>query len=146
MTTPTEAARIHGCKETDCAWADYDTIVSSFGTVEYQSSVGDYQGDYLYLLRYGHERYGDAKWGVLTVGYGSCSGCDQAEACQSWEDVAQLVDQLREQIIWGTRDETLAYVTSDARRLEYYTDDEDARRHWYVCKAILEPLPALEEV
>jgi len=134
--TAERAALIHGAKFKDRPYASYDTIVSSFGRIEYQSSVGDYQGDHLYLLS-----GGDDRWGTLTVGYGSCSGCDQAEACCSWEDVAELANRLHGDITWGTREETLAYVTSDARRRDYYTDDPGARRHWHVCRAILEPLP-----
>lgn len=137
--TAEQAARMHGEKVTDRAHADYDTIVSSFARIEYKSSIGDYQGDHLYLL-YGNRD----QWGTLTVGYGSCSGCDQAEGCESWGDVARLVNQLRSDVAWGTREATLAYVTSDARRRDYYTNDPEARRHWHVCKAILEPLPEEE--
>lgn len=133
--TAEQAARMHGRGVVEEAFADYDTIVSTFGRVEYQTSIGDYQGDHLYLLYGGGDR-----WGALTVGYGSCSGCDDAEGCESWDDVARLVNRLRSDVAWGTREETLAYVTSDARKRDYYTDDPGARRHWHVCKAILEPL------
>lgn len=88
------------CKKDDeCSWLTnapgYDEIVAAFGhevllTVEYH----DYQGDTRYLLKSG-DRYGH-----LNVGWGSCSGCDALQACDSVTDLQALANSIEGDIKW----------------------------------------------
>lgn len=54
---------------------DYEELVGSWGhEVLSFDTIGSYQGDHLVLLRDG-DRYG-----IVVIGYGSCSGCDALQA------------------------------------------------------------------
>jgi hypothetical protein len=85
---------------------DYRSLVSSFAEVVVERVFGQYQGDILFLLKQGKQR------GLLVVGYGSCSGCDQLEAALSdvhpwqegqsadWSAVRNLRNDLMGQARW----------------------------------------------
>lgn len=45
---------------------------------------GDYQGTLLYVI--GAEGYQPSDYWAVSVGYGSCSGCDTLEAIRSYDD------------------------------------------------------------
>lgn len=82
----------------ECCLSNYLPLIESMG-YEIVISVddNDYQGDSRLLLKDG-ENYG---W--LIFGWGSCSGCDALQACNTWHEVAQLRDELRDQITWVGR-------------------------------------------
>ncbi len=67
----------YGLHLTDGTNVDYDVIVASFGDIMVAESYGDYQGDSMYMIRRG------ARFGMVRVGWGSCSGCDALEACHN---------------------------------------------------------------
>lgn len=76
-------------------WPSYESMVTSFGFTELANvRIGSYQGDTSYLLRDG------ARYGYLTFGWGSCSGCDSLEACGTVADVRALWTSLRDSIRW----------------------------------------------
>jgi hypothetical protein len=66
-----------------------------FGSIVLEASDSDYQGDTLMLLQYGTE------YGVLLFGWGSCSGCDALQGCESFEEVAKLRNDLLSQVQWS---------------------------------------------
>lgn len=72
----------------------YRQIVETFGEVLVETEWGSYQGDSLFLVKK------DGRFGILTFGWGSCSGCDSLEACDSQEDVNSLQDDLHRGIRW----------------------------------------------
>lgn len=83
----------------------YDSMVESWGyEVLVMSSIGDYQGDYLTLVRDG-DRYG-----YVSFSYGSCSGCDAMEGCNNWDEVRELSDGIRDGIDWKTGREMLDWL------------------------------------
>ena len=103
----------------------YHQIVDGFGvTVLAHEAVGDYQGDYLYLLKDGE------RFGFLVVGYGSCSGCDALEAvlsCRSvgedlFESVQELADSLHREVIWKD---------SAADMIAYLKERDGANSYFY---------------
>jgi hypothetical protein len=79
----------------------YSAIVASFGTVELESSDPDYQGSTYVVLRR------DEKVGYLEFGWGSCSGCDALEACESYSDLRDVVERLESNIRWFDSDDEL---------------------------------------
>ena len=79
----------------------YEDLVKSWGhEIVDQEEFGSYQGDLIYILRDGDRH------GLLVIGYGSCSGCDELEARQPWDDegdwsgVIALADELRQDVHW----------------------------------------------
>lgn len=102
----------------------YDSMVASAGTIVKDWNIGDYQGDFVYLLK------NEDKFGFVVVGYGSCSGCDALENCSNQEQVDQLKESIINDIFWGTAEEVKKYITNeDANRFYFYEDDwKDVRK------------------
>jgi len=78
---------------------NYDDIVATFGEIKAEASDSDYQGDSLYLIEK------DGKYGIVTFGWGSCSGCDALQAANSQQDINDLQDDLESGIKWFDYDE-----------------------------------------
>lgn len=72
----------------------YHDLVARLGDIQIETSDSDYQGDSFFLLTK------DNKFGYLSFSWGSCSGCDILQACDSYEDLQSLADRLENQIIW----------------------------------------------
>lgn len=94
---------------------DYMPIINEFGiAVVYLEETG-YNGDTLVLLK----KYD--KYGLLNIGWGSCTGCDALQACESYKDVDKLIDKLEREIKWFYNlNSAKEYITSDDRKLSYY--------------------------
>jgi len=93
----------------------YDSLVASAGTIIKDWNIGDYQGDYVYLLKNGD------RFGFTVVGYGSCSYCDALQSCDNQEEVDELKESIVKDIFWGTAEEVEAYaIKEDANRWYYY--------------------------
>jgi hypothetical protein len=73
---------------------DYDPMVSCFGAIVVSVADEDYQGDTRYLLRDGD------RWGLLIVGWGSCSGCDALQACDTYKELEDLRSELSAKVEW----------------------------------------------
>jgi hypothetical protein len=73
---------------------DYQPIINSFGKVLIQVDDKDYQGDSRVILEH------EGKIGWLNFGWGSCSGCDALQACNTHAEVDQLIVELRNSIKW----------------------------------------------
>jgi hypothetical protein len=93
----------------------YEDLINSFEvTVLYEEEDNDYQGDTRVLLTDG------TRWGVLTFGWGFCSGCDSLQACNTDAEVTELRDELWQLIVW--RDgpgELAAYIRDKDWTLDY---------------------------
>ena len=96
----------------------YDSLVASAGTIIKDWNIGDWQGDYVYLLKNGD------KFGFTVVGYGSCSYCDALEGCDSQEEVDELKESIVKGIFWGTAEEVEAYAIKEDANRWYYHDHE----------------------
>ena len=73
---------------------DYDDLVGEFGDILLSVSEDNWQGDTWYLLQSG------TRYGYLSVGWGSCSGCDALQGADTWDEVNELRDSLRSGIHW----------------------------------------------
>lgn len=92
----------------------YEALLLRIGNVVLCQSFGSYDGDYYVLFKEG-DRYG-----YLTFGYGSCSGCDALEACRSQEDEDRLQQRLTDSIFWGTAKEVVDRFLESGDRNEFY--------------------------
>lgn len=73
---------------------DYQPILDEFGEILVQVDDKGYQGDSRVLYRDG------SRYGWLQFGWGSCSGCDALQACDSMAEVQELMDNLHDEIRW----------------------------------------------
>ena len=74
--------------------SDYTPMLEQFGEILIRVDDGDYQGD-SYLIYKKENSYG-----YLRFGWGSCSGCDALQACNTIQEVQNLMDTLYNDIIW----------------------------------------------
>ena len=76
-------------------FSNYDELIASMELrILVQEHDDDYQGDSYYIFKKGRE------YGVLIFGWGSCSGCDALQACDSVAEVTNLRDDLYDRIQW----------------------------------------------
>ena len=90
------AKELYPCEE-DGYWrapGDYQPILDTFGNILVQVDDIDWQGDSRVLYK------DKGIYGYLQFGWGSCSGCDSLLACDSVEEVQQLMDDLYQSITW----------------------------------------------
>ena len=73
---------------------DYTPMLEQFGEILIRVDDNDYQGD-SYLIYKKENSYG-----YLRFGWGSCSGCDALQACDTIQEVQELMDTLYNDIIW----------------------------------------------
>ena len=73
---------------------DYQPILEEFGNIIIQIDDNDYQGDSRVLLQ------NDNKYGILIFGWGSCSGCDALQGCDSYEEIDELIQDIYNDIKW----------------------------------------------
>lgn len=100
----------------DCFY-DYQPIIDSFGEVVLQKDKEDYQGDSFVVLK------NNAKYGFLTFGWGSCSGCDALQACNTFSEVDELIESLYNSITWfDNLNDLKDYVKK--RDSDWYTYDD----------------------
>lgn len=86
-------------------YSDYQPLLESFEyEIVIQVDEAGYQGDSFVLFRNG------VQYGILTFGWGSCSGCDALQGCSSLADVGNLRDSIHSGIQWGNPQETLHYL------------------------------------
>lgn len=96
-------------------FSNYSPIICSFGKVLVQVDAGAYSGDTLVLLSK------NGLYGFLAFGWGSCSGCDALQACQTFADVDELIDSLESSIQWfDTLQQAQAYIANSNERLGSY--------------------------
>ncbi len=110
---------------------DYQPIIDAIGTVLVQKRDQDYQGDTFVL--YGGDinyRGGESVYGILVIGWGSCSGCDSLQACSSYDDLQQLADSLENSVQWLGLDEVKEWIRGDEERNSWYQYSDDDKAYW----------------
>lgn len=73
---------------------DYQPMIDELGNVLIQIDDNDYSGDSRIL----YEK--DGKYGFLIFGWGSCSGCDALQSCETMQDVQNIFDSLVHNVKW----------------------------------------------
>lgn len=96
----------------------YDEIVATQGEIIKDWTLGDWQGDYVYLLKNGD------KYAFTVIGYGSCSGCDALQGCENDEEFNSLKEGIINGIVWGTKQDVYDYVfNQEANRWYFHEKD-----------------------
>lgn len=84
----------------------YAPMLETFGNILLQVDDQDYQGDSRVL----YEK--DGKYGYLLFGWGSCSGCDALQGCNSYGELQDLANTLEGYIMWMDPKELLLYFVN----------------------------------
>lgn len=107
----------------------YESLIDSMGyEIVLQVDDNDYQGDSRTLLRDGE------RWGFLSFGWGSCSGCDALQAVEGdLDEMTKLRDSLAADVHWEPdRSEMHRYLAEKDWGLEFFghrqETDEFVRR------------------
>ena len=79
----------------DDTYPEYEQLYKHFGRVLIARDFGEYSGDTLIVLQAPNSRYG-----YLRIGWGSCSGCDALQACDTVEEIDILQRELYDSIVW----------------------------------------------
>jgi hypothetical protein len=101
----------------------YESLIESAGVeILVNEDQHDYQGDSLLVVRRGSE------YGYLCFGWGSCSGCDALQACDTYGELAELRQELYDGIRWfDTATELLDYVNGKDWETEFLDRDLSSR-------------------
>lgn len=108
----------------------YEDLYKQFGTPLVEVDIGSWQGDTLVVLE------NEGKYGYLTFGWGSCSGCDALQACENFDDLQELSDYLESSIQWfDSKEELKKWVNNHDWKGDYfsYSDKDDVID--FICKA-----------
>lgn len=82
------------------------------------SSTGGYQGDYLVVTKK------DGEYGVIIIGYGSCSGCDALQSCRDMKDVRDLAMGMNPMPVGRTKEDVISYLVNKDWECHFWDDDE----------------------
>lgn len=69
---------------------------------------------------------------------GSCSGCDALEACDTYAEVDELINKLKDDIKWLPRKEMIEYFHSKDWKTEATWRDEESDKFKKECLEALE--------
>lgn len=108
----------------------YDPLLKSMGhKILLQVDDHDYQGDSRLILKHTNGRYG-----MLIFGWGSCSGCDALQACNSYADLDELRKSLNDGITWMSKKALHKYISTKDWELEWAWHTEGTKE--FIEKAI----------
>ena len=118
MRTAKELCKL-GILKNDGSNYDYGSFLGEFGEIIIQVDSNDYQGDSLLIYKNDKNHFG-----FLSFGWGSCSGCDALQACDTVEDLQELMDHLYNSIIWFDSKDALSTFVNEHDWKSDYIDDE----------------------
>lgn len=80
-------------------------------------TFGDWQGDYAVVFK-----ANDNLFAFDVIGYGSCSGCDSMEACETEKEYKELISGVVNRLQWLSADQTIDRINNEF-------DDNNWYRH-----------------
>lgn len=129
-----DAKKLYPQEESD--WfsspSDYTPILDAIGTVILRVDDDDYQGDTRVLFSRGRREFG-----FLSFGWGSCSGCDALQACDSFDAIQKVVDGMEKETVWGNAEAIAKHIKSRIEANTYYSSSSDWNRFLTAASALL---------
>ena len=102
----------------ETGWFEYEPMIKEFGEIINKYDFGEYQGDTIVIYK------SNNRYGYLLFGWGSCSGCDALQACETIEEVQKLMDALYNSIEWfNSLDELKEWFNQKDWGLEWFGHD-----------------------
>ena len=99
-------------------------MIDAFGEVAIQVEDGDYSGDTRVLYD------NDGRIGHLIFGWGSCSGCDALQGCNTVEDVQELCNDLENSIRWfDTKEEAIEWFENHDWEGDWTYHDDNTKEY-----------------
>lgn len=83
---------------------DYGPVDEFVGKAVVSVSDGDYQGTTRILYQ---NKEDPSLYAVREYDWGSCSGCDFMQGCNTWDELLEYVQHAVDGVEWGTASETL---------------------------------------
>ena len=113
--------------------SDYGPLLESMGwTILLKVDDKDYQGDSRVLFRDGN------RYGFLIFGWGSCSGCDALQACDTFEEAEQLRNRLVHDTEWyDSKENCLRRINTKDWELDHSWHAEETKEFITKAKALL---------
>ena len=113
--------------------SDYGPLLESMGwTILLKVDDQDYQGDSRVLFRDGN------RYGFLIFGWGSCSGCDALQACDTFEEAEQLRNRLVHDTEWyDSKENCLRRINTKDWELDHSWHAEETKQFIIKAKALL---------
>lgn len=130
-----DVKREYGDEDGDWWGTSYDALIEAmeFDEVLLDVSDDDYQGDSFVLV------YKLGQWGFLQYGWGSCSGCDAAQAVSSQEEANKLRDDLYYGIKWfDNYQDWVLWIESGDHKLNWYGHDETFEKFFAQATELIE--------
>jgi hypothetical protein len=117
--------------------SDYTPIVASQGDIVSLYQQETYQGDTIAVV------YKGGLYGFIRFGWGSCSGCDALQACESYKALGELIEQMQNTTRWyASVGELMDWVKAHDWEVDHtYLDDKA-----YNANMLAEWLAALPQV
>lgn len=118
---------------------DYGPLLDSFGYLELlRVDDRDYQGDSRVIYQSAN------RIGFLQFGWGSCSGCDALQACNSMKEIDDLRTSLHDSIKWfDSPAAALDYFEKHDWRGDYSWHEEEQRQFIEQAKELLRKMAGI---
>lgn len=115
----------------DYCISNYNPMLEQFGEIIIQVDDNDYQGDSRLLYKK------EDMYGYLQFGWGSCSGCDALQGCETYEDLQRLSDSLETSIQWKTLQEMKDFFDKHDWEGDYSWHESEQKLFIQKCKDYL---------
>jgi hypothetical protein len=96
-------------------------------------TFGHYQGDYIFIVK-----NSEGELGFVVIGYGSCSGCDALEACETEEQFNSLLDSVVSNIRWGSKEELISHINNEFDDNNWYRQEKGFKESIDILAKIVE--------
>jgi len=106
--------------------SDYHPLLASLEfNILLQIDDEYYHGDSRLIVK---EQYGD-RYGMLIFGWGSCSGCDALQACNSMKEIDDLRNEIMAKVQWfDSAAELLSFIEGRDWETQYCWHEEMTRK------------------
>lgn len=109
-------------KDGDYEPGDYSPIIKDLGNVLVRVDDKDYQGDSRALIE------SEKGIGVLIFGWGSCSGCDALQSCDTVKELDRLIERIQSDTKWfKDKQEALNYFKTHDWEGDYSWHQEETK-------------------
>ncbi len=100
---------------------EYDYVDDNLGTELVHVRDNDYQGETRILLRDGN------RYAIRIYSWGSCSGCDFMQACETYEEFLDYANNAYDSLEWIGKDDMMVRLNDllAEERANSYKNDED---------------------